>query len=260
MSAILAGTALPAFPEAWEGKTPLLSTRIALGSTSQQVQVIIIAPALENEWLFKHMYLLWLASLSHSKSKGMSYYSTAKNSRKSLNTLIALPLVIPAGPAPGGQGLQGFAENVANTFKPGKCFFFGPEMGSRSEDPETGFEDTSGCKSFPLPHARSGMSMDGHPPNSQLVNTLLLSETFIASPSILVSCCLRDNVFKSQRSLTKGLLGRAHVLQPLLNAQGEVEMAELTNTPENTTSNGLQKDHAHFQTNCRFIYLQTDAI
>lgn len=189
----------------------------------------------------------------------MSYYSTAKNSRKSLNTLIALPLVLPAGPAPGGQGLQGFAENAANAFKPGKCFFFGPEMGSRSEDPEMGFEDTSHCNSFPLPHARGGMSMDGHPPNSQLVNTLLLSETFIASPSTLVSCCLRD-IFKSQRSLTKRLLGRAYALQPLLNAQGEVEMAKLTNTPENTTSNGLQKDHVHIQTNCRFMYLQIDAI
>lgn len=183
MAAILAGTLLPAFPEAWKGKTPFLSTRIALGSTSQQVQVIIITPAFENEWLFKHTYLLWLASWSHSKSKGMSC-STAKNSRKSLNTVRARLLVLPAGLGPGGQGLQGFAENIANTFKPGKLLFFGP-----------------GILQIPdwSPHCFS-------------------QKHFLLHISLLFLVVWGTMFLKPKRSLTKGLLGRAHALQSQLNA------------------------------------------
>lgn len=43
-------------------------------------------------------------------------------------------------------------------------------------------------------------------------------------------------------------------------AQGELEMAEITKAPKKKSSNGLQKDHAHIQTNCAFIYLQIDGI
>lgn len=50
MAAILAGIALPACPKTRREKKPFPSKRIALTSTSQQIQVII-APAFETEWL-----------------------------------------------------------------------------------------------------------------------------------------------------------------------------------------------------------------
>lgn len=56
-------------------------------------------------------------------------------------------LVLPADPAPGGQGLQSFVENVANAVRPGKCFLLRLELESWRDEPEKGSKDISGCKS-----------------------------------------------------------------------------------------------------------------
>lgn len=170
-------------------KIPFLSTVIALGSSSQQFQIITIAPTFENKLLFKHRYLLWLASWSHSKSKGRSS-SPAKSCSKPLNparALLLVPLLVwlqCPGPA------EGFAENAANNLRPRKCLVFGPGMGNSSEDPNQALRTHQArCKSFLLCQAFSGRSTDKSSPNSLLVTMLLLSETFIASHWTSVPCC-----------------------------------------------------------------------
>lgn len=162
----------------------------------------------------KHTYLLWLASWSGSKSKGMNY-SIAENSGKPLNTIRALP----DGLVPGGQGLQGFSKNIANTFKHGKHLFWGAGMGSIGEDSQTSSKDTSCCKSFMLPHGHSGMSMDTHPLQTPDWSPHCLCQKHLLLYLWLLFLVAWGTMFlKTKRTWMKGLLGRAHALQSQPNA------------------------------------------